>query len=323
LIRSCTLTCWADTQGWFEIQGLHLLDITTLAIRAAKNYYTAHSQYQRLHSIKSERQIRSELYQVLEILKRMATRNFAGGLRQAEKVGILTWIVGISELIQTEIDQEKLEAEEREKWVWRTGDWTGRERQREYEFIKSFIENPEALPEWLEPSPTDDAALPTPFLKYLQNGLQLVKLHNVLVGKSRRQFEEIKVFHTDTQKPYRCAENLRFWIKAAQLRWEINLRVDPAEVMAVVQGTSAAAWRRFDGMVLLWSKGVREELSAEWAEQVKRVPPRLKVEAEPEVRVPVESSVGRGARRTESHPTTESSERSLSLEQATVVGHAV
>lgn len=170
-----------DAQGWYEIQGLHLLDVITLAIRAAKNYYTAHSQYQRLHAIKSERAIRRELYQVLEILKRMATRNFAGGLRQNEKVEILTWIVGISELIQTEIDEEKREVAERERWSWRHGDWTGREREREHAFMKCFVNDPESLPEWSQPAAgqSDDGLVqPTKFLQYFQDGLQLVQLHN-------------------------------------------------------------------------------------------------------------------------------------------------
>jgi hypothetical protein len=271
-----------ETDGWYEIQGLHLLDITTLAIRAAKNYYTAHSQYQRLHAIKSERAIRQELYQVLEILKRMATRNFSGGLRQGEKVGILTWIVGISELIQTEIDQEKKETEERERWSWRNGDWTGREREREHAFIKCFIEDPDSLPEWTPPPATTDPLelqQPTAFLQYFQSGLQLVHLHNTLVKKSQRSFEVIEKFHTDINKPYRCAENLRFWVKAAELRWDILLKVD---VMAVVQCSSMDAWRQFDDAVLKWCTGVREEFIQEMSEarnaNGKRTPPRLRVE---------------------------------------------
>jgi hypothetical protein len=271
-----------ETEGWYEIQGLHLLDITTLAIRAAKNYYTAHSQYQRLHAIKSERAIRQELYQVLEILKRMATRNFAGGLRQNEKVGILTWIVGISELIQTEIDQEKKETEERERWSWRNGDWIGREREREYAFIKCFIDEPDSLPEWTPPPHTTDSKElqhPTPFLQYFQTGLQLVHLHNSLVKKSQRSFEIIDKFHTDTNKPYRCAENLRFWVKAAELRWDISLKVD---VMGVVQSSSMDAWRQFDEAIMKWCCGVREEFSQEMADarnaNGKRTPPRLRVE---------------------------------------------
>jgi hypothetical protein len=258
---------------------MHLLDITTLAIRAAKNYYTAHAQPQRLYSIKSERQIRGELYQVLEILKRMASRNFADGIRQGEKVAILSWIVGISKLIQSEINQEKLEQEEREMWSWRVGDWSGREREREWAFMRSFIDKPEELPEWTDVSHDDE--LPTPFLQYFQNGLRLVHLHNELVGKSKRQFEEIKVFHTDTAKPYRMAENLRFWVKAAQLRWEISLDLD---VMAVVQGNKPAAWHQFDTAIQKWCRGVREEITAEWVERSspsRKPPPTLTIQKSP------------------------------------------
>jgi hypothetical protein len=277
---------FVDSPGWYEIQGLHLLDIVTLAIRAAKNYYTAHSQYQRLHAIKSERQIRSELYQVLEILKRMAARNFAGGMRQNEKVAILTWIVGISELIQAEIDEEKREAEKREKWIWRTGEWTGKEREREFLFIKSFIEKPDDLPDWTAPPETDEGFEPTPFLKHFQTGLELVHLHNTMVRKSRRRFEEIKVYHTDTAKPYRCAENLRYFLKAGELRWGVFAKVD---VMGVVHGTTAAVWRAFDEAILKWTKAVREEIMAELADardaNGERVLPRLNVQPETPVSV--------------------------------------
>ncbi|KAJ9648746.1 hypothetical protein H2199_000659 [Coniosporium tulheliwenetii] len=224
----------AESQGWYEIEGLHILDTVTLAIRAARNYYTAHEQPQRLYALKSERQIRTELYQTLDILKRMATRNFAGGVRQAERQGILGWIRGISSLLDTDEATERAEEQEREKWSWREGDWT------------------------------DESSLPTLFIESLRTGLRLVLLHNALVRKSRRQFEEIRVYHTDTAKPYRCAENLRFWIKAAELRWEVKLRVD---VMGVVHGVDAAALKGFETALLMWSKAVREEITAEWREQ--------------------------------------------------------
>jgi hypothetical protein len=253
-----------ESQGWYEIQGLHFLDIVTLAIRAAKNYYTAHEQPQRLYSIKSERQIRKELYEVLDILKRMATRNFAGGVKPHERDAILTWASGIGKLLDTEEETERLELEEREKWSWREGKWTGKERERGLLFLRSFDPNPEELPAWTEP--TEGVELPTPFLKSLQNGLRLVHLHNALVKKSRRQFEEIKTYHTDTAKPYRCADNLRFWIKAAQLRWDVKLDLD---VMAVVHGTDDAAWRQFDEALLKWCKGVRRQIIADWKEHRK------------------------------------------------------
>ncbi|KAF2739557.1 hypothetical protein EJ04DRAFT_508828 [Polyplosphaeria fusca] len=264
----------ADAPGWYEIQGINLLDVVTLAIRAAKNYYTAHEDAQRLYAIKSERQIRKELYEVLEILKRLALRNFANGVQAHEVASIKAWVVDIETLLDTEEAKEQQEHEERESWSWRKGDWTGKERERELLFLKSFDPSAEGLPEWTEP---EEGQLPTPLLAALQNGLRLVQLHNALVKKSRRQFEEIKQYHTDTGKPYRCAENLRFWCKAAELRWDVRLDVD---VMGVVNGTDEAAWKKFDAALMQWCKGVREEIMAEWSEQKKQCKtPTLQIDA--------------------------------------------
>ncbi|CAO2654528.1 Nn.00g112610.m01.CDS01 [Neocucurbitaria sp. VM-36] len=254
-------TTLTDASRWYEVQGLNLLDVATLAIRAAKNYYTAHEEPQRLYAIKSERQIRKELYEVLEVLKRLAMRNFANGVQQYEVSQLRQWITDIRTLLNTEEAKERLEQEERESWSWREGDWTGKERTRELLFLKSFDSSPDALPDWTDPS---EGGIPTPFLLTLQNGLRLVHLHNTLVRKSKRQFEEIKQFHTDTAKPYRCADNLRFWIKAAELRWDIKLDID---VMGVVHGDDAAAWKKFDAALLQWCQGVREELTSEWQKQ--------------------------------------------------------
>ncbi|KAH3919830.1 hypothetical protein HBH56_019330 [Parastagonospora nodorum] len=250
-----------DQSSWFEIQGLNLLDVTTLAIRAAKNYYTAHEEPQRLYSLKSERTIRKELYEVLEVLKRLAIRNFANGVQPYETISIKQWVVDIGKLLDTEEEKEKQEQEERENWSWREGDWTGKERERELLFLKSFDSSSDALPDWTEPK---DGELPTPFLAELQSGLRLVHLHNALVRKSRRHFEEIKHYHTDTAKPYRCADNLRYWVKAAELRWDIKLDVD---VMGIVHGDDDLAWKKLDIALLKWCQGVREEITLEWQKQ--------------------------------------------------------
>lgn len=251
----------AEAPGWHQIQGLNLLDVATLAIRAARNYYTAHENPQRLYAIKSEREIRKELYDVLEVLKRLAIRNFANGVTPYEVARIKEWVEDIGTLLDDEEEMERVEEEERESWSWREGDWTGKEREREYMFLKSFDPFPEPLPEWTSP---EDGSLPTPFLSALQNGLRLVHLHNSLVKKSRRQFEEIKQYHTDTAKPYRCADNLRYWAKAAELRWDVKLDMD---AMGVVQGSDDEAWKKFDVALLKWCKGVREEIVKEWKQQ--------------------------------------------------------
>lgn len=245
--------------GWHEIQGLNILDVVTLAIRAAKIYYTAHEHPQRLCSIKSERQIREELLGVLDVLKRMAGRNFAGGIKQEELRVIQSWVKGIESFIAEEQVMERQEAQDRESWKWLDGSWTGREREREWLFMCAFL--PEGtLPEWTISDRNDQH--PTPFLQSLRSGLTLVMLSNAILKRSKRQFGEIKAFHTDTAKPYRCAENLRYWIKAAELRWETKLEVD---VTGVVH-SKAAAWAKFDAAILQWSQVVREELTKEWRE---------------------------------------------------------
>ena len=252
------------SSGWHSIQGVHILDVMTSAIRAAKVYYTAHEAPQRLYSIKSERQIREELLGVMDTLKRMASRNFAGGTKNEEVITMQYWVKGIEAFVAEEQRQEKKEAESRQKWQWLGGSWEGRERERELLFINSFLAD-EALPEW---TPQEEAeGRPTPFLKALQNGLTLVRLHNAILKKSKRQFGDIKTFHTDTGKPYRCAENLRYWVKAAELRWETKLRVD---VTGVVHGKTDA-WPSFDAAILQWSQAVRQEITQEWKEGSRRI----------------------------------------------------
>ncbi|KAK4990983.1 hypothetical protein LTR66_006665 [Elasticomyces elasticus] len=264
-----------ENQGWYEIQGLHLLDITTLAIRAAKNYYTAHDNPQKLYAVRSERQIRSDLHQVLDVLKRMAMNNFAGGVRQTERESILQWIGSVHSLLSSEEEAEQSAEEERVQWTWLHGDWTNRERERELLFLRCFDSSGgEPLPRWTTP----DNSTPTSFLLALQDGSQLVHLHNSFVEKSKRKFGEIKTFHTDTSKPYRCAENLRYWLKAAELRWDIRLSVD---VSAVVNG-KAGGWKGFDEAILKWSQIVRGELMSEWAEHkeiARRQLPPLDIDA--------------------------------------------
>lgn len=277
------------SQGMHELQGIHLLDIVTLAIRAARIYYTAHDHPERLTSIRSERKIREELFTVLDVLKRMAARNFAGGLKGEERTVIDNWIVQVEELLVQEQEKERVEQRERESWPWLKGDWFGQEHTREFSFINSFLTDVNHLPGWDPPTQAD--GLPTPFLSACQSGLLLVRLHNVLVQKSKRHFGDIKTYHTDTAKPYRRAENLRYWAKAAEIRWEIKLTIDVTEI---VHGQSDKAWTDFDCAILTWCKVIREELTREWTEAVSKeptahnnawIPPQLRFEMdEPSLR---------------------------------------
>ena len=254
----------ACSSGWHEIQGLHVLDVVTLAIRAAKIYYTAHEHPQRLYSIKSERQIREELLTVMDVLKRMASRNFAGGMKEDELNVARKWVKGIEQFIIEEQAMEAKEVDTRGKWQWLDGSWGGQERKRERLFMCSFLPDAD-LPDWT--SMGEMEFRPSPFLQALRNGLTLVHLHNAVLQKSKRQFGDIKTFHTDTAKPYRCAENLRYWIKAAEIRWEIKIKVN---VTGVVHGKSEA-WPDFEVAILQWCQVVREEITKEWEEGSRRI----------------------------------------------------
>lgn len=291
--------------GWHEIQGMHILDVMTLAIRAAKVYYTAHEQPDRLDAIKSEKQLRSELLTVMDVLKRMATRGFAGGMRDDEFAAMDGWTASVRRMLADEEEMEAAEVAERESWTWLQDEgWEGRQFEREYAFMESMLagggpivssagglpspglsspidpaQEPsfpttaapsptaaiatEPLPLWTpidRSRPASEQELPTPFLEALRSGVRLVHLHNCAVRRSRRRFGAIPTFHTDTQKPYRAADNLRYWAKAAELRWEVLLRLD---ALAVVNGTPPEAWLEFEDAILAWCRRVREEITAD------------------------------------------------------------
>ena len=126
-------------------------------------------------------------------------------------------------------------------------------------FMSYFDSPTDKLPEPEEI--TEDTNLPTPLLKALQTGLHLILIHNNVVRRSKRPFGQIPQYHTEFSKPYRLAENLRYWKKAAELRWEVKLQFD---VMAVVNGTSQDAWRGFSKAVELWCETVLREVRADW-----------------------------------------------------------
>ena len=250
----------ANTQSWYELQGMHILDVVTLAIRAAKMYYTAHELPDRLDSIKSEKQIRADLLAVMETLKQMGIRNFKGGMRVDEIDTVDGWIDSVFDILKKEKEIDSAEHAERASWAWLSGDWSGRELERERAFLVSM--DPEAdppIPEWTPVAEADANQLPTPFLQAMQNGVCLIKLHNCVVKRSRRRFGAIPTFHTDTQKPYRCADNLRYWRKAAQLRFELSLSLDAL----AVQYNDRTALLNFEAAILQWCRRLRAEISEE------------------------------------------------------------
>jgi hypothetical protein len=252
------------SQGFYEIQGLHILDTTTLAIRAARLYYTMHPNPARLNSIKSDYQLRRDLMTVLDVLKRWAGRSFTGGLREEERLAILVWVSEVGMMIDQETKLEDAERQEREGWKWMNdSEWDGKIELRELAFLESLLQGAEgdkgSLPRW---APSSQDQTQTDFLRSLADGRQLVRMHNAAVKRSKKQFGHITSHHSDVAKPYRRAENLRFWIKAAEIRWEVKLNVD---VMAIVSSSAERqVWRDFEHAIFCWSRTLREEVTRDW-----------------------------------------------------------
>ncbi|KAJ9608177.1 hypothetical protein H2200_007165 [Cladophialophora chaetospira] len=260
-VESCEPSTNEDTedqsQGFYEIQGLHVLDTTTQAIRAARLYYTLHPNPQALNSIKPDQELRKELYSVLDVLKKCASRNFAGGFREDERLAVLVWVSDVGMMIDREAKMEEAEKTERRDWHWMSDTkWLGRDRERDVNFLSFLLEGTG------RPPPADKLEEDPEFFRRLADGKDLIRMHNAAVKRSKRQFDYVKTFHEDVVKPYRRADNLRYWLKAAELRWELKL---PMDVMAVANRVeSDATWLSFEDVVRRWSRGVRAELTKDW-----------------------------------------------------------
>ena len=252
------------TQGFYEIRGLHVLDATTLAIRAARLYYTMHPNPTRLNSIRSDYQLRRDLMAVLDVLKRWAGRKFAGGLREEERLAILVWVSEVGMMIDQETKLEDAERQEREGWSWMDhAAWVGKDELRELSFLSSLLDSAvghkEPLPQWV-PSSHDQAQ--TAFLRSLADGRQLIRMHNAAVKRSKKEFGQITSHHADVAKPYRRADNLRFWVKAAEIRWDVKLTLS---VVGVVNSSQdPQVWKAFEDAVFGWSRAAREEVTRDW-----------------------------------------------------------
>ena len=71
------------------------------------------------------------------------------------------------------------------------------------------------------------------FLDTLRTGTKLCLIHNALTHFSLRCFGLITRFHTDTTVQYRVTDNLRYFAKAAEIRWEITLDWDVEEIYRI------------------------------------------------------------------------------------------
>ncbi|RMZ80923.1 hypothetical protein DV737_g2729, partial [Chaetothyriales sp. CBS 132003] len=247
----------SPTQAFYELQGLQILDSATLAIRAARLYYTFHPQPKRLNSIRSDQQLRRELHSVMEVLKKSAGRNFAGGLREDERLDVLIWVSEVGMVIDQEAKLEEAERKARRGWAWMDdSNWDEDEDARNLDFLRWLLRKTDARIEH------QDTATISTLSRKLSDGRLLDQMHNVAVKESKRQFELIEKTHQDIAKPYRRADNIRFWIKASERRWDTFLKFD---VMGVANlKDDDAVWNGFEDAIRVWARAVRAELTKDW-----------------------------------------------------------
>ncbi|CUS08003.1 unnamed protein product [Tuber aestivum] len=257
--------------GLSELHGNELVELATSAIRAAKAYY--YTTDKSLLSTRDDKSLREGFLTILDVLKRLAQRKFDGGVKPEERDAIVRWIESVElSLLAEENAIADMRKEGRE---WLEGSWEGREMtfsipkpepnmlikllaDRCHLFLNYFDPSPDPLP---PPIPTGPATpLPTPFLLSLRSGLRLILIHNAVIRRSKRPFGQIQNYHKEFSKPYRSAENLRFWKKAAEIRWELRLKFD---VTGVVNGTEDG-WRDFQRDIGYWCEKVLEEIRADW-----------------------------------------------------------
>jgi hypothetical protein len=259
-IEACEKAAYAEeapSQGFHELQGLHVLDTTTLAIKAARDYYTQHPHPERLNSIRPVQQLRKELYSVLEVLKKCAARNFEGGFREEERLSVLIWVSDVGMMIDREAKLEEKERRDRKDWGWMyDSKWAGRDSERDMSFLKFLYAKarPDISAEAVSNGPE--------FFKSLADGRDLNRMHNAAVKESKRQFHLVESWHEDIAKPYRRADNLRYWVKAAELRWEVKLKFDTMGVAN--QKDDEAVWASFESAIRSWAQYVRAELTKDW-----------------------------------------------------------
>ena len=259
-VESCEKLAAEDdspSQGFHELQGMQILDTTTQAIRAARLYYTLHPYPKRIHAIRSDQQLRKDLYSVLEVLKKCAARNFDGGFREDERLSILVWVSEVGMMIDQEAKLEEKERRERKDWQWMDDyRWYNNEDARDLNFLH-FLQR-KARPEVANDQPSTFAE----YCRMLADGRDLAQMHNIAVKESKHRFHLIETFHQDINKPYRRAENLRYWVKAAELRFELKLRFDVIGIAQLRDDTGL--WSTFEKAVRLWAQAVRMELTKDW-----------------------------------------------------------
>ena len=207
-----------------ERTDMEIVESATSTIRLAQRYRAQirHEDWE------DDKKLRRDAVDVLVILKRVAERE-GNDVTDDEKAVVRRWCNDIKARVDRD-DEVRREMWERAS-AWMDGGWEGNEwgisphyncaySGRYHLFLSQFDTSEPSIP------PPSEAG----FVDTLRSGTKLCVIHNTLTHFSRRPFGLITRFHTDTSVQYRVTDNLRYFAKAAQIRWDIQIEWDVEEI---------------------------------------------------------------------------------------------
>jgi len=178
--------------------------------------------------LEDEKRLRKDAMDILFHLKRMAERDGLD-VTVEEKSVIHAWCKEVRLRVQKDDELRRGMWEQASKWMY--GNWTDREwgislsrseadLDRYYLFLQQFDSTEPKLP----------STSTSGFYDIIRPGTRLCLIHNACTHFSRRPFGLITRYHSDTTVQYRVTDNLKFFAKAAEIRWELELQWDVEEI---------------------------------------------------------------------------------------------
>jgi hypothetical protein len=102
------------------------------------------------------------------------------------------------------------------------------------------------------------------FVAALKTGTKLCVIHNALTHFSLRPFGLITRYHTDTSVQYRVTENLRYFAKAAEIRWDVQIEWDVEEIWR----STPKGLAMFKLQLSKWCESVTKEMGKIYHEEM-------------------------------------------------------
>lgn len=218
-------------QQWEEKSDVQILpQLTNDALATAATYLSWQTDKEDEHHLQRIRELRIDVLYVLQ--SRQHPSRYQKILTQTET--IRAWVEEIKILLHRQ-------------------DLRKKKKHESYAFLIESTQNPNDLKRYcifldmFDPSPIKLPDPTTPdFLILFRPGVKLCNIFNNFVSQSSRQYGHIDRYHTDTKRPYRAIENLQFFAKAIEIRFE--RRLPGWDAKEIVRATDRGNGILLDGM---------------------------------------------------------------------------